>query len=119
MKKLLRFDIILYGFNVLLLDIINVSISGVLLALFVVVFVLAVGIYIGVRYFKIDKELAILISGGSAICGAAAVLVLESAFRSKAQKSVIVIPSVVVFGLLSMFVYPLLYFSRILPFDDT
>ncbi|NDJ26818.1 YeiH family putative sulfate export transporter [Campylobacter sp. MIT 12-8780] len=118
-KKLLRFGIILYGFNVSLLDIANVGISGVLLALCVVVFVLGLGICIGVRYFKIDKELAILISGGSAICGAAAVLALESAFRSKAQKSVIAISSVVVFGLLSMLVYPLLYFSGILPFDDT
>lgn len=116
-KKLLRFGIILYGFNVSLLDIANVGFLGVLAACVIVVLVLIFGVILGVKVLKMDKELSILISAGSAICGAAAILALESALKSSNDKSIIALAMVVLFGLLSMVLYPLLYFSQVLPFD--
>lgn len=110
-KKILRLGIILYGFNVTLSDIYNVGITGILLACGVVVVTMCVGFVMGVRYFKLDKDLALLVSVGSAVCGAAAVLAMEGALQAKAYKGIIAVGTVVVFGLIGMFLYPL-----ILPF---
>lgn len=115
-KKILRLGIILYGFNVALSDIYSVGISGILLALGVVIIIMCVGVWLGVRYLKMDRELAILVSIGSAICGAAAVLAMESALKSKAYKGIIAVGCVVVFGLIGMFLYPLIV--PLMPLSD-
>ncbi|STP13305.1 Putative membrane protein YeiH [Helicobacter mustelae] len=108
-KKLLRFGIVLYGFNVTLDQISGIGWSGFLIALCVVVGIFALGSYVGVKFLKLDKDVAMLVSGGSAICGAAAVLALESSIKSEPYKGIIAVGTVVFFGLLSMFLYPLFY----------
>ncbi|TLD85377.1 YeiH family putative sulfate export transporter [Helicobacter sp. MIT 11-5569] len=108
-KKLLRLGIILYGFNVTLGSIASVGLNGIVLSIVVVVAILVLGYVIGVKFLKLDKEIAILVSGGSAICGAAAVLALESSLKSKPYKGIIAVGTVVIFGLLGMFLYPLAY----------
>lgn len=118
-KRLLRFGIILYGFFVSLADMQSVGLAGIVLAVVVVVGVLVVGMLVGSRIFGLDKELALLMSAGCAICGAAAVLALESALKSSASKSALAIGSVVVFGLLGMFCYPILFSAGLLPLSQT
>lgn len=114
-KKLLRVGIVFYGFNVTLQSIASVGFNGIALSIVVVVFVLVIGYFIGVKFLKLDKEIAILVSGGSAICGAAAVLALESSLKSKPYKGIIAVGTVVIFGLLGMFLYPLVYALGFVP----
>lgn len=117
-KKLLRLGIILFGFNVTLDSIASVGLNGILLSIVVVAAILLLGYFIGVKFLKLDREIAILVSGGSAICGAAAVLALESSIKSKPYKGVIAVGTVVLFGLLGMFLYPLAYAVEIPPFSE-
>lgn len=116
-KKLLRLGIILYGFNVTLEKLASVGFNGIILSIIIVVAILGLGYIIGVKFLKLDREIAILVSGGSAICGAAAVLALESSLKSKPYKGVIAVGTVVIFGLLGMFLYPLIYALEIMPLD--
>ncbi|WP_297809700.1 YeiH family protein [uncultured Helicobacter sp.] len=118
-KKLLRVGIILYGFNVTLANIASVGLNGIILSIVVVVFILGIGYIIGVKFLKLDKEIAILVSGGSAICGAAAILALESSLKSKPYKGIIAVGTVVIFGLLGMFLYPLAYALGFVPLNHT
>lgn len=118
-KKLLRMGIILYGFNVTLTSIASVGFNGILLSVVVVVFVLWIGYLIGVKLLGLDKEIAILVSGGSAICGAAAILALESSLKSKPYKGIIAVGTVVIFGLLGMFLYPIVYALGLIPLNYT
>ncbi|RDU72831.1 YeiH family putative sulfate export transporter [Helicobacter anseris] len=108
-KKLLRLGIVLYGFKVTLNEISGIGWNGFLIALIVVVAIMAIGFYVGTKFFGLDKDVALLVSGGSAICGAAAVLALESSIKSEPYKGVIAVGTVIIFGLLAMFLYPLLY----------
>ncbi|WP_104696871.1 MULTISPECIES: YeiH family protein [unclassified Helicobacter] len=108
-KKLLRLGIILYGFKVTLNEIGSIGINGLLIATIVVVFIMIIGFYIGTRFFGLDRDIALLVSGGSAICGAAAVLALETSIKSEAYKGVVAVGTVIIFGLFAMFLYPLLY----------
>ena len=108
-KKLLRFGVVLYGFNVTLGEIVQVGFTGIGIAFVVVCVIFCLGTYIGVKFFKLDSDVAMLVSGGSAICGAAAVLALESSIKSEPYKGVIAVGTVIIFGLIAMFLYPLLY----------
>ncbi|RAX56750.1 hypothetical protein CCZ01_08570 [Helicobacter monodelphidis] len=117
-KKLLRLGIILYGFNISFSEVASVGAFGILTAIIVVICILALGILIG-HYLGLDREMAILVSGGSAICGAAAVLALESSLRSEPSKGIVAVGSVVIFGLLSMLLYPLAYALDLIPLNES
>ncbi|WP_343286794.1 YeiH family protein [Helicobacter sp. 11S03491-1] len=118
-KKLLRFGIILYGFNVTLGEITSVGAPGIIISFIVVVIIFAVGTYIGVKFLGLDKDIAMLVSGGSAVCGAAAVLALEASIKSEPYKGVIAVGTVVIFGIIAMFLYPILYNIGIIPLTHT
>ena len=71
-----------------------------------------IGIGIGAgKLLRMDKEIALLTSVGSAICGAAAVLGTESTIKVKPYKTAVAVATVVIFGTLSMFLYPVAYRS--------
>jgi uncharacterized integral membrane protein (TIGR00698 family) len=66
-------------------------------------------IQLGKRVFKLDEQTTILIGAGSSICGAAAVMATEPVIKAQAHKVSVAVATVVVFGTLSMFAYPLLF----------
>ncbi|PAF48738.1 hypothetical protein BKH41_05605 [Helicobacter sp. 12S02232-10] len=113
-KKLLRLGIILYGFNVTLSEITNLGASPIIIAFVVVAVIFVLGTYIGIK-LGLDRDIAMLVSGGSAVCGAAAVLALESSIKSEPYKGVVAVGTVVVFGIIAMFLYPIFYNIGIIP----
>ena len=66
------------------------------------------GIFLG-RLLKIDRSIALLTACGSGICGAAAVLGVDGAIRPQPYKTAVSVATVVIFGTLSMFVYPVMF----------
>lgn len=106
---LLRTGIVLYGFRVTFQDIAGVGVEGVLIAVAMVGLVFGLAVLLGTRVFKLDRETAMLIGAGSAICGAAAVMATEPVVRGQAHKVSMAVATVVVFGTLGMFLYPWLY----------
>ncbi|MDE7144939.1 MAG: YeiH family protein, partial [Duncaniella sp.] len=109
-KKILRLGIILYGFRLTFQDIVNVGVSGIVVDAIIVVVTILGGIWIG-RLLKMDRDTALLTSVGSGICGAAAVLGAESTIRTQPYKTAVAVATVVIFGTISMFFYPIAYRS--------
>ena len=107
-KRVLRFGIILYGFRLTFQDVTAVGIPAVIIDAIIVGGTIGLGMLIG-RLMKMDRGITLLTSVGSAICGAAAVLGAESAIRTKPYKTALAVSTVVIFGTLSMFLYPILY----------
>ena len=107
-KKLLRLGIILYGFRLTFQDIANVGMAGITIDVIVVAVTIIGGVYLG-KLLKMDSEIALLTSVGSGICGAAAVLGAESTIQTKPYKTAVAVATVVIFGTISMFIYPVLY----------
>lgn len=118
-RRLLRVAVALYGLNISIQQIIEVGAPGVVVSVGVAVGVLAFGTWIGTRFLQLDRDTAMLTAAGSAICGAAAVLAFESTLRSAPHKSAVAVATVVLFGTISMFLYPLLYGAGWLPFSGT
>ncbi len=117
-KRILRTGIILYGFKLTFQDVMQVGLSAILMDAIIVCGTIALGVFIG-KLLKIDRDIALLTSCGSAICGAAAVLGVDGAIRPKPYKTAVAVATVVIFGTLSMFLYPILYRAGIfcLPTD--
>lgn len=116
-KTLLRVGIIFFGFKVTFQQIIGVGLPGLFASTLVVTLTLFLGYFLGVKFFKLDKETAMLTSAGSSICGAAAVLATEGVLQNESYKSAIAVGTVVLFGTISMFLYPFIYRLGIIPFD--
>lgn len=112
-KKILRLGIILYGFRLTFQDVMAVGTPGLVIDTIVVTVTILGGILLG-KLLKMDSETALLTSIGSGICGAAAVLGAESAIQTKPYKTAIAVATVVIFGTIAMFIYPIAYRSGIL-----
>lgn len=108
-RWLLRGGIVLFGLSVTLQQVLALG-PGVLLLDFVVIAtILVAGFQIGTRWLGLDRETALLISAGSAICGAAAVLATEATIRARPAATAMAVATVVLFGSLAMLVYPALF----------
>lgn len=107
-KRVLRIGIILYGFRLTFQNVLDVGLPAIVIDAVVVTVTICGGILIG-RLMKMDRGITLLTSVGSAICGAAAVLGTESAIKVKPYKTAVAVSTVVIFGTLAMFVYPILY----------
>ncbi len=108
-KRLLRAGIVLYGFRISFQEILGVGPAGFIIDLLVITTTFLVGTYLGVRLFGLDLETAILNSSGSSICGAAAVIATEGVVQGGSRKTAVAVSTVVLFGTISMFLYPLLF----------
>ena len=117
-KQILRLGIVLYGFKITLNDIGHVGFSGVLMAFFIVFSTFFIGYFLGL-VLGLDKKSSVLISAGSSICGAAAVLATSSVIKAKSDKVGVAVCTVVVFGTIFMFLYPVLFRLGVLDLSKT
>jgi uncharacterized integral membrane protein (TIGR00698 family) len=107
--RLLRLGIILYGFRITYQQIGDIGWAGVLIDILVIAATFTLAVQLGTRVFALDRQTAMLIGAGSSICGAAAVMATEPVVHGQAHKVSVAVATVVVFGTLGMFLYPLLY----------
>ncbi|WP_165129377.1 YeiH family protein [Bradyrhizobium sp. 6(2017)] len=115
MRRLLRFAIVLLGFQITLTQLAAVGakglfiVAGTLVATFV--FTLAAG-----RALGVERKLTELIAAGTSICGASAVVATNSVTEASDEDVAYAIACVTIFGSIAMFVYPLL--PRLLHLDS-
>lgn len=107
-KTLLRAGVVLYGFRLTFQQVAEIGPTAVAVDAIVVVGTLLLGLALG-RLLRVDSETALMTSTGSAICGAAAVLGAEPVVRCEAHKTAVAVSTVVIFGTLSMFLYPVMF----------
>ena len=117
-KQILRLGIILYGFRLTFQSVIAVGTEAIVIDMIVVCITIFIGILAG-KLLKMDKDLSLLTATGSAICGAAAVLGAESVIKPQPYKTAVAVSTVVIFGTIAMFIYPVLYRSGVTGLDET
>lgn len=107
-SHLLRIGIVLYGFRITFAQIAQVGILGLLIDIVMIATTFALALRVGKR-LNIDEDTVLLIGAGASICGAAAVMGAEPVVKGEAHKAAVAVATVVVFGTLAMFIYPLLH----------
>ena len=107
-KQILRTGVVLYGFKLTFQQVMAIGLPAITADLIIVTGTLLLGILFG-KLLKVDGQTALMTSTGSAICGAAAVLGAEPVVRCEPHKTAVAVSTVVIFGTLSMFLYPVMY----------
>ncbi len=108
-KKILRFAIVFYGFRITFQQIADVGIEGFLVSLIMLSSTFILGTWVGQKMFGMDRDTSMLSASGASVCGAAAVLATEPVLKAEEHKAAIAVSMVVLFGTISMFLYPVLY----------
>ena len=115
-KQILRTGIIFYGFRLTLQDVMNIGAPAIVIDAIVIAGTILLGLLFG-KMLKMDRDTVIMTSTGSAICGAAAVLGAEPVVKCAPHKTAIAVSTVVIFGTISMFLYPALYRMGVFDLD--
>ncbi len=108
-KKILRFAIVIYGFRITFQQIMEVGAEGFLVSLIMLSTTFILGTWLGNKIFGMEKDTSMLTASGASVCGAAAVLATEPVLKAEEHKTAIAVSMVVLFGTISMFLYPVLY----------
>lgn len=106
-KRLLRFAIVLLGFQLTLGQVVSIGAGGVGIVALTLgatfVFTIALGRLIGV-----DAKLAQLIAAGTSICGASAIVATNIVTDARDEDVTYAVASITLFGTVSMLGFPLL-----------
>jgi uncharacterized integral membrane protein (TIGR00698 family) len=108
-QTVLRLGVALYGLRLTIQDIAHVGVAGVAIDALVLTSTFALATFVGTRWLGLDRKTAMLIGVGSSICGAAAVMAAEPVVRARAEQVTVAVATVVVFGTLAIFLYPVLF----------
>jgi len=114
-KKILRFAIVVYGFRITFQQIMDVGLEGFFVSLIMLSTTFVLGTWLGNKIFGMEKDTSMLTASGASVCGAAAVLATEPVLKAEGHKTAIAVSMVVLFGTISMFLYPVLYTAIIEP----
>jgi uncharacterized integral membrane protein (TIGR00698 family) len=112
-QRLLRLGVVLYGLRLTLHDISRVGMAGVAIDALVIASTFLLACWLGTRWLGLERKSAMLIGIGSSICGAAAIMAAEPVVKARAEQVVVAVATVVVFGTLSIFLYPVLFHANL------
>ncbi len=108
-QRLLQLGIILYGFKLTFADIAHIGVQGAVIDALILTTTFALAWVVGRKFFKLDTNTVIMIGAGSSICGAAAVMATGPVLRGRAEQVSVAVSTVLVFGTISMLIYPALF----------
>lgn len=107
-KKLLRVGIILLGMRLNLVEIYEAGWSVFTIAVLNLTFAF-IAVYMISRWMGVDKKLGVLTAGGTAICGAAAIVAIAPQVKAKDNETAVGVATIAVLGTLFTLVYTFFY----------
>jgi uncharacterized integral membrane protein (TIGR00698 family) len=106
---LIKTAVVLIGLKISAQVIISVGYQPVLLAIGELVSVFFVAYFFLTKVMKFDRQLSILISAGSSICGAAAVIATAIVIKAESKLVTLTVTMITLMGTFQLFLYPYLY----------
>lgn len=114
-SKLLQISIVLMGFGMNFEQVINASKSGFIYTTISVVSVISIGLLLG-KYLKVDKNISLLISCGTAICGGSAIAAISSVIEAEDEEISISLIVVFVLNAIALILFP--FIGHLLELDQ-
>ena len=105
-KVLLHYSVVGLGFGMNLYESLASGREGMLFTIVSVIGTLAIGMLIGRKLLKIDKETSYLISSGTAICGGSAIAAVGSVIKAKPANMSVALAVVFVLNAIALFIFP-------------
>ena len=104
-SKILQVSIVLMGFGMSLSTVISSSKTGFLETIVSVTVVMSIGLLLG-KLFKVEKNIALLIATGTAICGGSAIAAIAPILNSKNYQNSFALIVVFVLNAVALFLFP-------------
>lgn len=105
-KKLLQYSVVGLGFGMNLYESLASGREGMLFTIISVFGTLAIGMLIGTKLLKVDKETSYLISSGTAICGGSAIAAVGPVIEAKPANMSVALAVVFVLNAIALFIFP-------------
>lgn len=105
-KKLLQYSVVGLGFGMNLYESLASGREGMLFTIVSVVGTLIIGMWIGRKLLKMDKETSYLISSGTAICGGSAIAAVGPVIKAKPENMSVALAVVFVLNAIALFIFP-------------
>lgn len=104
-KYLLQISVVLLGFGMNINNLIKVGIASIGITLSTIIITFFAGLILG-KLFKLEKDLSILISSGTAICGGSAIAAMAPAINAKESHTAIALSVVFLLNAIGLFIFP-------------
>ncbi len=107
LRRILKLSVILLGLQFSITQVLTASLSSMVVLGFIVILTMVFTIRLGLR-LGVNWKLANLISAGTAICGASAIIAANTTIDSSDEEVAYAISLVTLYGTVAMLIYPLL-----------
>ena len=105
-KLLLQYSVVGLGFGMNLYESLASGREGMLFTIVSVAGTLVIGMLIGRKLLKVDKETSYLISSGTAICGGSAIAAVGPVIKAKPANMSVALAVVFVLNAIALFIFP-------------
>lgn len=107
-KKLLQYSVVGLGFGMNLHASLASGKEGMLFTIISVVGTMLIGMFIGRKLLKVNRDTSYLISSGTAICGGSAIAAVGPVIKAKDSDMSVALATVFVLNAIALFVFPVL-----------
>ena len=107
-KKLLQYSVVGLGFGMNLHASLASGKEGMLFTIISVVGTMLIGMFIGRKLLKVNRDTSYLISSGTAICGGSAIAAVGPVIKAKDSDMSVALATIFVLNAIALFVFPVL-----------
>ena len=107
-KKLLQYSVVGLGFGMNLHASLASGKEGMLFTIVSVVGTMIIGMFIGLKILKVNRDTSYLISSGTAICGGSAIAAVGPVIKAKDSDMSVALATIFVLNAIALFIFPVL-----------
>ena len=105
-KKLLQYSVIGLGFGMNLHASLASGKEGMLFTIISVIGTMLIGMFIGMKILKMNRDTSYLISSGTAICGGSAIAAVGPVIKAKESDMSVALATIFVLNAIALFIFP-------------
>ena len=107
-KKLLQYSVIGLGFGMNLHASLASGKEGMIFTIISVIGTMVIGMLIGRKVLKMNRDTAYLISSGTAICGGSAIAAVGPVIKAKESDMSVALATIFILNAIALFIFPVL-----------
>lgn len=107
-KKLLQYSVVGLGFGMNLHASLASGKEGMLFTILSVIGTMFIGMFIGNKLLKVNRDTSYLISSGTAICGGSAIAAVGPVIKAKDSDMSVALATIFVLNAIALFIFPVL-----------
>lgn len=106
-KKLLQYSVVGLGFGMNLHASLASGKEGMMFTIISVIGTMIVGMFIGCKLLKVNRDTSYLISSGTAICGGSAIAAVGPVIKAKDSDMSVALATIFVLNAIALFIFPI------------